>query len=84
MYAAALKDYLDLSIGCGGGVGCGVKYFERFVVAIYAAGPLGILVAYFVLRVEVSLDRVVMTLLPNTSFTNSAAESVAASAFGSK
>jgi hypothetical protein len=37
-------------------------YLERFVVAIYAAGPLGVLVAYFILRVEVSFGRVVMTL----------------------
>ena len=65
-------------------VGRGVKYLERLVVTMYAAGPLGILVAHFVLRVEVSLTRVVMTLWPNTSFTNTAAESVAASAFGSK
>lgn len=40
---------------------------ERFVVTIYATGPLGVLVAYFVL-----------------SPTKTAAESVAASAFGSK
>jgi hypothetical protein len=61
-----------------------IKYLERFVVTIYAIGPLGVLIAYFVLRVEVSFDRVDMTLLTHTSLTKTAADSVATSAFGSK
>jgi hypothetical protein len=61
-----------------------IEYLERFVVTIYAVGSFGVLIAYFVLRVEVSFDRVDMTLLTHTSLTKTAADSVATSAFGSK
>lgn len=40
----------------------GEEYLKGLVMTIYAIRPLGILVAYFLLRVEVSLDRVAMTL----------------------
>ena len=84
MYATAFEYNLTASMGYETGREVWGKYLERFVVTIYATGPLRVLVAYFVLRVEVSLDRAVMTLLTHTSLTKTAAESVAASAFGSK
>jgi hypothetical protein len=84
VYATAFEYNLTASMGYETGREVWGKYLERFVVTIYATGPLGVLVAYFVLRVEVSFDRVVMTLLTHTSPTKTAAESVAASAFGSK
>lgn len=84
MCPTALKYNLTVSMGYETGREVWGKYLERFVVTIYATGPLRVLVAYFVLRVEVSLDCAVMTLLTHTSLTKTAAESVAASAFGSK
>lgn len=84
VYATTLEYDLNFSIGRCCRVECGARYLERFILANYAAGPLGIFVAYFILRVVVSLDRVVMTLFPNTSLTDTARESVAARALGSK
>ena len=81
MYTTALEDDLDPLTGRRGGGDGGVMYLERVVMAIYAVGPLGIMVAYFILRVEVSLDRVVMTLVSNISFEKTAADSVATGAF---
>ena len=62
MYAAAFEYDLNLSMDCCRGVERGEGYLKRFVMTVYAAGPLGLLVAYFILRVEVSFGRVVMTL----------------------
>ena len=84
MCPTALKYNLTISMGYATGREVWVKYLERFVMTIYATGPFGVLVAYFVLRVEVSFDRVAMTLWTHTSLTKTAAVSVAASAFGSK
>lgn len=62
MYVAAFENDLGFSIGRCGGEDSGMGYLKRFVVAVYATGPLSILVAYCILRVEVSFERVVMTL----------------------
>jgi hypothetical protein len=84
VYAATFEDDLKPLVSQICDTKGRIAHLEGIVVAIYAVGSLGVLVAYFVLRVEVSLRRVVMTLFSNTSFTNTAAESVAASACGSK
>jgi hypothetical protein len=62
MYITTFEDDLGFSIGRCGGEDSGVRYLKRFVMAVYTIGPLGILVAYCILRVEVSFERVVMTL----------------------